>query len=409
LVCNTYADSLQDQLHLVALYDAYITSDKTWGGDADIYMLSVLFNVTICVWGISLYLQEAGARTKKDPNPKPKYVFSGYILNKVYRLNVPFVQPIDHTTIHLLSTKFRGPKFDPETGIIYSCDHFKIFVNTRASKMDQFLFPGPSMSSWEIPSDLYRFRFDNTKMNAIYDEWSKEIYTCRIDYSHYNSQYAQMNQTERNIHELSLGSKLNLCPSTPPRTNVPTSIDTTSATQVSPLRAHIASTTYGEALATQDIQRFTSVERELGYRSPEKISKDFGNNIQKYIQDRTWKRNGLIKLKVKNLKMNVIVDYELDVEFNKYNIPYMQGETKSFGNINVFKALEEYQYQLALSIDKHQQESRLLRQQRLQQTKSSLRSTSRSASPAVRHILGTISERTETTSTEESQHKSAHG
>jgi hypothetical protein len=202
--------------------------------------------------------------------------------------------------------------------------------------------------------------------------------------------------------------KLNLCPSTPPRTTIPTSIDTASATQVSPLRTHIASTTYGEALATQDIQRFTSVERELGYRSPEKISQDLGNNVQKYIQDRTWKRNGIIKLKVKNPKTNVIVDCELDVEFKKYNIPYMQGETKSFGNINVFKALEEYQYQLALSIDRHQQESRLLRQQRLQQAKSSSRSTSRSTSPAVRHILGTISERTETTSTEESQHKSAH-
>jgi hypothetical protein len=104
LVCNAYADSLQDQLHLVAIYDAFITTDKTWGGDADIYMLSVLFNVTICVWGFSLYLQEAGARTKKDPNPKPKYVLSGYILNKVYRPNAPFVQPTSHKTIHLLST-----------------------------------------------------------------------------------------------------------------------------------------------------------------------------------------------------------------------------------------------------------------------------------------------------------------
>jgi hypothetical protein len=33
----------------------------------------------------------------------------------------------------------------------------------------------------------------------------------------------------------------------------------------------------------------------------------------------------------------------------------MQGETKSFGNLDVFKTLEDYQYQLALSIDKHQQ------------------------------------------------------
>jgi hypothetical protein len=29
LVCNAYADSLQDQLHLVAIYDAFITTDKT--------------------------------------------------------------------------------------------------------------------------------------------------------------------------------------------------------------------------------------------------------------------------------------------------------------------------------------------------------------------------------------------
>jgi hypothetical protein len=408
LVCNTYADSLQDQLHLVALYDAYIQTDKTWGGDADMYILSVLLNVTICVWGISLYLQEAGARTKKDPNPKPKYVFGGYILNKVYRPNAPFVQPNLHTTIHLLSTKFKGPKFDSETGVIHSCDHFEIFINTQASQMNRFSFTGPSISSWELPSNLHNLRFDDTRMNEIYDEWSKEIYTCRIDYSHYNSQYAQMNQGERDVHELSLGSKLHLCPSTPPRTIIPNSIDTASATQVSPLRTHIASTTYGEALAAQDIQRYTSVERELGERSPEKISQDLGNNVQKYIQDRTWKRNGTIKLKIKNPKTNVFVDCELDVEFNKFDIPYMQGETKSFGSINVFKALEEYQCQLALSIDKRQQESRLLRQQRLQQTKLSSCSTSRSTSPAVQRILGTISERTETTSTEESQHKSAH-
>jgi hypothetical protein len=42
----------------------------------------------------------------------------------------------------------------------------------------------------------------------------------------------------------------------------------------------------------------------------------------------------------------------------------MQGEKKSFGNFDVFKALEDYQYQLASSIDKRQQDSRLLRQQR---------------------------------------------
>jgi hypothetical protein len=185
-------------------------------------------------------------------------------------------------------------------------------------------------------------------------------------------------------------------------------MDTASAVQVSPLRPHIASTTYGEALAAQDIQRFTSVERELGYRSPEKLSQDSGSNVKKYIQDRTWKRNGFIKLNVKNLKANEIVECELDVEFNKYNIPYMQGENKSFDNFDVFKALEDYQYQLALSIDKHQQDSRLLRQQRLKQTKSSSRPTSRSASPAVRNVLLTISERTETTSSEESQQKSAH-
>jgi hypothetical protein len=178
--------------------------------------------------------------------------------------------------------------------------------------------------------------------------------------------------------------------------------------QVSPLRAHIASTTYGEVLAAQDIQRFTSVECELGYRSPEKLSQESGNNIKKYIQDRTWKRNGLIKLNVQNPKTNKTIECELDVEFNKYNIPYMQGENKSIGNLAIFKALEDYQYQLALSIDKHQQDTRMLRQQQLKQKQSSSRSTSRSVSFAVRHILGTISERTETTSTEESQHKSAH-
>jgi hypothetical protein len=62
------------------------------------------------------------------------------------------------------------------------------------------------------------------------------------------------------------------------------------------LQPYIASTTYGEALAAQDIQNFTSVERELGYRSREKLSQKFGDNIKKYIQDCTWKRNGLIKL-----------------------------------------------------------------------------------------------------------------
>jgi hypothetical protein len=309
------------------------------------YLLSVLFNVTICVWGIALCLQEAGTRTKKDPNSKPKYVFSHYVLNRVYLPNAPFVQPTTHTTIHLLSTKFKGPKFDSETGVLYPCDHFNMFVNTRASKHDQFLFNEPPLGLWEVSSNLHRFRFDETKMNEVYDGWSKEIYTCRIDYSHYNSQYAQMSQTERDIHELSLDSKLVLCPSTPPRTTIPTSIDTASAVQVSTLRAHIASTTYGEALAAQDIQRFTSVERELGYRSPEKLSQDSGNNVKKYIQDRTWKRNGFIELNVENPKTNEIVECELDVEFNKYNIPYMQGENKSFGNLDVFKALEDYQYQ----------------------------------------------------------------
>jgi hypothetical protein len=133
LVCNTNADSLQDQLHLVALYDAFITTDKTWGGDADMYMLLVLFNVTICLWRIALCLQEAGTRTKKDQNPKPKYVFSHYMFNKVDRPNAPFVQPITHKTIHLLSTRFKGPKFDSETSVIHPCDHF----NTKASKSEQ--------------------------------------------------------------------------------------------------------------------------------------------------------------------------------------------------------------------------------------------------------------------------------
>jgi hypothetical protein len=39
--------------------------------------------------------------------------------------------------------------------------------------------------SWEMPSNMNRFRFDETKIEEIYDTWSKEIYTCRIDYSQY--------------------------------------------------------------------------------------------------------------------------------------------------------------------------------------------------------------------------------
>jgi hypothetical protein len=54
--------------------------------------------------------------------------------------------------------------------------------------------------------------------------------------------------------------------STPPKTGIPTSIDPNSAVYVSPLQAYIASTIYREALAAQDIQRFTSVERELGLK-----------------------------------------------------------------------------------------------------------------------------------------------
>jgi hypothetical protein len=52
-------------------------------------------------------------------------------------------------------------------------------------------------------------------------------------------------------------------------------------------------------LAAQDIQRFTSVERDLGCRSPEKLSQESDGSIKKYIQDRTWKRNSLTKLCVK--------------------------------------------------------------------------------------------------------------
>jgi hypothetical protein len=66
------------------------------------------------------------------------------------------------------------------------------------------------------------------------------------------------------------------------------------------------------------------------------------------------------------LKTNEVVERELDVEFNKYNIPYMPHEVKSLDNFYVFKALEEYQYKLAFSIDRQRYESQLMRQQRLE-------------------------------------------
>jgi hypothetical protein len=62
-----------------------------------------------------------------------------YVYDSLYRLVcITFVQPTGQPTIHLLSTKFKGPKFDSETSVIYPCDHFNMFVDTRASKMDQF-------------------------------------------------------------------------------------------------------------------------------------------------------------------------------------------------------------------------------------------------------------------------------
>jgi hypothetical protein len=46
---------------------------------------------------------------------------------------------------------------------------------------------------------------DDSRMEEIYDSWSKDICTRRIDYSHHNSQYTQMGQAKRDVHELSLG------------------------------------------------------------------------------------------------------------------------------------------------------------------------------------------------------------
>jgi hypothetical protein len=67
------------------------------------------------------------------------------------------------------------------------------------------------------PSSITKARLDNYRVEEIYDSWSKEIYTYRIDYSRYNSQYALMSQAERDVHQISLGSKLILRPSTPPK------------------------------------------------------------------------------------------------------------------------------------------------------------------------------------------------
>jgi hypothetical protein len=102
-------------------------------------------------------------------------------------------------------------------------------------------------------------------MKHIYNEWSTEIYTCRIDYSNDNSQYAQINSAERDAHELSLGgnTKITLCPSTPPSSRISGSTDPSSMVEVSPLQQHISTTTL-QVFALRDIQRFTSVERELG-------------------------------------------------------------------------------------------------------------------------------------------------
>jgi hypothetical protein len=63
------------------------------------------------------------------------------MLNKVYRANdATFVNPITHKTIHFLETRSKGAKFDLETGVVFSSNHFNIFVNTQAFKHEQFLF-----------------------------------------------------------------------------------------------------------------------------------------------------------------------------------------------------------------------------------------------------------------------------
>jgi hypothetical protein len=89
-----------------------------------------------------------------------------------------------------------------------------------------------------------------------------------------------MNATERDAHGLSLQRGKHIpCPSTPPSSSIPASIDRGSMIHVSPLQQYISTTTYGEILASQDIQRFTSVEEELGYRSPEKLSQEYCQDV----------------------------------------------------------------------------------------------------------------------------------
>jgi hypothetical protein len=53
------------------------------------------------------------------------------------------------------------------------------------------------------------------------------------------------------------------------------------------------------------------------------------------------------------------------VEFNKYDIPYLQGEIMTDTNRDVFEAVQNYQFELAMAIEKRRSEMKRQSQQRL--------------------------------------------
>jgi hypothetical protein len=94
--------------------------------------LGVEINVTIYVWKIAVYQQEAGPHTKNNPDSQPKYVFGHYEVCRVYRPTALFIIPNVHKTIHLLERKYKGAKFDADIDRIFPCDHFNMFSNPQA-------------------------------------------------------------------------------------------------------------------------------------------------------------------------------------------------------------------------------------------------------------------------------------
>jgi hypothetical protein len=62
-----------------------------------------------------------------------------------------------------------------------------MFTNPQAFHNERFLFDGPQIPFWPLPPHMMQ---SDSAMERVHNDWSKEIYTCRIDYSHYNSQYA---------------------------------------------------------------------------------------------------------------------------------------------------------------------------------------------------------------------------